>query len=209
VAGIICIYYEAYFMKPVTLLMIIFFSIVSGCAESPMANEGLAAEANQNEVGYQQLVEQVYHHFLPEMAGIGLASTKQRLSPASLAVDDYGTKHLKFTQHHVGVLIWGSELIVHFRGTNIYRIDGSLRPEIDIDVTPEIPIDKAKEAAIDAIGAEGMDNVSKVDLVVLPMDSGDFSLCYLMELTKGLRRYFVFVDANSGEVVKRLDGTPS
>jgi len=53
--------------------------------------------------------------------------------------DEIGMTHLKLQQEYKGVLVWGSELILHSTSANqIREINGKFIPNLNIDINPSI-----------------------------------------------------------------------
>ena len=139
------------------------------------------------------------------------SNPRNQLTAVDYRVDSLHFKHIKFQQTVGDIPVWGSYLTVHFNSSNaIYRISGRPYPGLDdINTSPALTKQKAAEAAAHAGQEQSGDwQPGAVLLYVLPEESGA-KLVYEVTVTKGLTRKFVFIDANSGQLVKTLSGTPT
>ena len=125
-------------------------------------------------------------------------------------VDSLGKKHIRYKQTYKGIPVWASETLVHLdEHDGIYLFQGRYHPS-PRHLTDIVPTITAAEATISARHHLGLLDArlvdSKAQLIVFPMDSGEFILAYEIEISPALdARWNYFIDAHSGEVVHRIN----
>ncbi|MEO8702995.1 MAG: M4 family metallopeptidase [Kofleriaceae bacterium] len=149
----------------------------------------------------------------PELTGPGDDWKVRSASPAR-----NGQRHVRLTQLHDGVRVWGGDLVVHAAGTRFTSVKGNLVANLtDFDVAPSIVesvalataktdyASKTKTAAALAFARE------HTELVILPQPGRDARLAwhvvFFTELqagiTPGLWNYFI--DAKSGKILDQFN----
>ncbi len=128
--------------------------------------------------------------------------------------DKIGYTHEKFQQYYKGIKVENGVYIVHSKNNAIESMNGEFKNIEEIDITPLIPLEKATELAKSFINAEQYleDNPMEFapELVIVehtqgkhPEDVQELVLAYKIDVyaTKPLSRHFIYVDAQTGEVV--------
>ncbi|WP_188454939.1 M4 family metallopeptidase [Virgibacillus oceani] len=143
---------------------------------------------------------------------IGVKNPGENLKVKSVQEDDLGMTHIRFNQTKNGVPIEGAEVIVHFNKKNeIVSVNGhhnKAAANNAIDTAASIKADKALELAKSSVKApETLAYEPTSDLVVYPFE-GKNSLAYKINvnfLGDEPGNWFVFVDANTGEVIDKYN----
>jgi Zn-dependent metalloprotease len=144
--------------------------------------------------------------------------------------DQLGQTHYRFNQYYKGIQVLGGQYILHETGGYIAYANGYLVHGLDIDVTPALSEQVALSAALKAIGAEAYmwENDANETFIKREQDnpnttfypkgelkitagweellSENCKLVYRFDVyaEKPLGRYWVDVDAVSGEVVNKI-----
>lgn len=85
-----------------------------------------------------------------ERSVLGIRNPDQELRVLShIDRDSLGMSHVKFAQFHRGLPVFGSELVVHLRGTEITSLNGVFLPSLDLPVEVRVEADDAADLAID------------------------------------------------------------
>jgi len=104
-------------------------------------------------------------------------------------------------QYSNGVPIWGAGVSRQLEGANVISLFGVLYQDPALDVSPALTQDDARSIVEQAGGAElGADHQPK--LMILP-DSGSFRLVWVGEIATVGANLRLFVDARTGEIVRR------
>lgn len=111
--------------------------------------------------------------------------------------------HVRLTQLHRGVPVYGGELVRQSDGSATVSVFGTLYDGIDLDPQPALTPDQAADVVEKLAGVDlGPERVPQ--LVVLPLEDGRFALTYTVRaFGKTLSRYFV--DARTGALVLERD----
>jgi bacillolysin len=138
----------------------------------------------------------------------GVTEPDKQLTFLCENVDELQQKHVRFQQSYEGVPVWGRQVIVHFdkqdqatsTSGGIQSIAQKLvtKPKLDKSVAATT----ASKAAGD--GWKARDSV----LYVYPHE-GAARLAHLVNVTKGLERAMIFVDAETGVVLNQISASPS
>ena len=103
----------------------------------------------------------------------------------------------RLDQFHEGVPIWGADIVRNSeRGVPI-AIFGVVAPELAIGVEPSLAPEAAGQALV-RVGGTGATLLRAPELVVLPLESGDYRLVYMAVVASMPDVYRVFVDAHTG-----------
>ncbi len=103
----------------------------------------------------------------------------------------------RLDQFHEGIPIWGADIVRSSeRGVPI-AIFGVLAPDLSIGVEPSLAPDAAGQALVRAGGIEAT-LVRAPELIVLPLESGDYRLAYMAVVASGFEVNRIFVDAQTG-----------
>jgi Zn-dependent metalloprotease len=108
-------------------------------------------------------------------------------------------RHERLDQYHRGVRIVGGDIARQIAGDGTVSIFGSIHGGIDLDVTPRLSTDAARIVLANAVGGNPFGDV---ELVVLPLSDG-YHLAYAGQATTELEIVNVFVDANTGALLRQ------
>lgn len=142
----------------------------------------------------------------------GIDNPAESLKVKSVQEDDLGMTHIRFNQTKNGVNVEGSEVIVHFNKENeVVLVNGSHNVEVvgdKIDTKPSVNADKALQTAKSSVKApDQLAYEPTSDLVVYPFE-GVNSAAYKVNvnfLGDEPGNWFVFVNANTGEVIDKYN----
>ncbi|WP_240611943.1 M4 family metallopeptidase [Planococcus halotolerans] len=142
----------------------------------------------------------------------GLKNPKKNLKQKETEKDSLGMTHVRFSQTINGVPVEGAEVVVHYsENDELVSVNGSHFPGVEeeaIDTTPSESVMKAVQAAKKAVEApEQLEYNPVSELVVYPFD-GENHLAYKVNvnfLGEKPGNWFVFVNANSGEVIDQYN----
>ena len=120
--------------------------------------------------------------------------------------DLHNTKHIRHQQIYNGIPVEGRVFITHYKNGNLKSANGNYEQNIEANTRPSLSKKEALKKALDYFNAQkyitniNSDNL-KGELVILPVQNACF-LCYKFDLyaSKPLKREYVFVDANTGEI---------
>lgn len=155
----------------------------------------------------------------------------ESLEPKRTETDELGFQHMVYQHLYSGIPVEYSEYRTHIQNNKVLSLNGQIYTGIQLTITPTISIETAIANAKNYIGAttyrwESASEEANLKLrsndplatyapqpilVIAPMngnyDSPDFRLCYKMDIyaTAPLSRSWVYVDANTGEVVWKTD----
>jgi bacillolysin len=147
--------------------------------------------------------------FLSENADLlGLDDPDHEFSLTHAVIDEAGRTHLRYQQMYRGLEVWGRDLVVHVgadgRVTGFNGRYAATPRSIGVPHATVTP-DEARDAAARAFGVASLPAGADPRLVVAPDGSGVLRLAWLVPADLALdRRWEVFVDAESGEVIHRV-----
>ncbi|XXM71496.1 M4 family metallopeptidase [Lysinibacillus sphaericus] len=145
-------------------------------------------------------------------SALNIKNPKASLKAKKVEKDDLGMTHARFSQTKDGIPVEGSEVIVHYNKKNeITSVNGSYHPAAegaDLNMKPELSSSKAIDKAKSAVNAPDMLTYPPTsELVVYPFE-GENQLTYKVNvnfLGEAPGNWFVFIDANTGEVVDQYN----
>jgi bacillolysin len=108
--------------------------------------------------------------------------------------------HVRLTQLHRGVPVYGGELVRQSEGTATVSVFGTLYDGIDLDPRPTLTPDQAV-AVVEKLSGADLGPSRVPQLVVLPLEDGRFALTYTVRAFAGATLARYFVDARTGELV--------
>jgi Zn-dependent metalloprotease len=138
--------------------------------------------------------------------------------------------HHRYLQHYKGIPIIGAEYILHEKNGAVWHANGLLVHGLKMDVTPALSEQAALQAALNHLGAEAYMWQNEANEAFLKRERGDakatfypkgelkltsgksemaaenFKLVYRFDIyaEKPLGRYYVDVDAKTGEIVNKI-----
>lgn len=147
--------------------------------------------------------------FLQEHASLlRLDDPDQELSFTRAETDAAGATHLRYQQTYRGLEIWGRDLVVHVGADG--RVSGlngryAETPRFLGEPIAAVTAAEARGAAAREIGATLSPESGAPRLVVAPDQAGALRLAWLVPADVASdQRWEVFVDASSGEVIRRV-----
>ena len=107
----------------------------------------------------------------------------------------------QLAQYYRGSRVWGGDVSRQFDGTGTVSVFGTVYQGIELDVTPVL----SREAAAEVLGRVGtlLSPGDEPALVILPADGGAFGLAWVGQVMTRRDVVRVFIDAKSGQVVRR------
>ncbi len=114
--------------------------------------------------------------------------------------------HLYFEQCYKGVKVEGGAVKVHLKDGSVFWVVSDFKPDISIDINPVLSKEDAINCALRELSPQKSFEVDTAYPVILP-EGLDYRLCYKVKIwcTEPLGYWIYYVDAISGEVVKKLN----
>ncbi len=113
-----------------------------------------------------------------------------------------GRSHERLDQYHLGVRVFGGQLVWQKEGERVLSVTGKLYEGIEVATVPALSPDEAAGKALE--GAPSARVAGPIELVILPL-AERYLLAYHLHLRGPGRVDAVFVDANSGATVLKYD----
>ena len=143
----------------------------------------------------------------------GIRNAEKEFAAKRVEEDSLGFHHVRLTQLHQGLRVFGGEVLVHFdQSGKAYQVNGQYIPDIQVEVVPKIDVDQAVSAAQGDLAARGKEQralEAKPTLVVFAQEVEPqlaFELTLLHADPKaGPERWRYWIDANSGKVLLRYN----
>jgi len=186
--------------------------ILLGCTDVSLSGNPESETPAPARLSNDQLVEISLQHIKIKKDEYQISNPDERLLLRNVKRDQYNTQHLEFTQQYNEIPIWGEEILVHIRDKEVYLISGNIFPDgfsLSSPTVPKLTSSDAEKIAMQEIPISQSGAKSKSQLVILPDNIYSGRLCYFVEVTFGLNRHFLFVDALNGTILKKLEGMPS
>jgi bacillolysin len=152
-------------------------------------------------------------------ADLGFRQINENFELNSNETDEIGQTHVRFSQVHKGVHVYGAEIILHSNEGDFAVLNGRFYPTPDIlDVNPSLSIASAKEIVEKDLAAKEVELVEnhfvkekfKSELVIYHKnrDKNAERLAYHVTiLPNAMARYEYFVDAKTGEIIHDYNHT--
>lgn len=128
--------------------------------------------------------------------------------------DKLGFRHIKVQQLFKGVRVHGGELILHFNEKAFYKVNGQINRVVGLTnkilLTQEEALKKVKEQYPSEQYFEESNpdfEANKIEKWIYSNKNNRFSYIFKIDIysIKPLFRYQVFIDAESGKIIKKLD----
>ncbi len=165
------------------------------------------------------LENRVFSYLEYHKEALGLADPEACFAIRETWQDDRGWTHVRLFQTHLGVEVYGGELLAHLKDGAVEFLNGRYHSTPSIqDVSPAIDSEKALTLAWTSLGypdgpppvdpsltsAIGAQTGQQKLVVRMPRSGqGPGRLAWYMELAPGVsHRYAVFVDAENGEILE-------
>ncbi|MFA4911489.1 MAG: M4 family metallopeptidase, partial [Desulfobacteria bacterium] len=151
--------------------------------------------------------------FLEKIKGVfRIKDPASEMSLRTVQKDDLGYEHVRFCQKYQGLLVVGSELIVHINDKKqIYQVNGQYHPDIAITTAPMISSERALSVGVQEFQKKPNFKVEKEpELVVYPSGVKQYVLAYHYvlyydDLAGDVGRWVYYVDANTGESIEKYN----
>jgi thermolysin len=108
----------------------------------------------------------------------------------------------RLAQYYRGVRVWGGDVSRQLEGPNTISVFGTVYSAIALDVTPTLTQEDAR-TIIERVGGSELGADRVPELVALPEDGGSFRLVWVGDIATAGDIIRLFVDARTGEVVRR------
>jgi bacillolysin len=207
--GLMQAMYRSPFVAPRYLLLLIVF-LLPACASD---NAQLRANSGCPSISTQQMTKSKYAAtalaYLKANPGEHRVTEPNReLTFLCEDVDELQQKHVRFQQSYEGVPVWGQQVIVHLSAQDqATSTSGRIEPIAQkIPTKPKLDKTVASATAANAAG-EGWKAQDSM-LYVYP-HQGEPRLAHLVNVSKGLQRAMIFVDAETGLVLNQISASPS
>jgi bacillolysin len=112
--------------------------------------------------------------------------------------------HVRLSQLHRGVPVYGGELVRQTDGAATVSVFGTLYDGIDLDPRPALTPDQAV-AVVEKLSGADLGPARVPQLVVLPLEDGSFVLAYTVRVFEGATLSRYFVDARTGALALKRD----
>jgi Zn-dependent metalloprotease len=116
--------------------------------------------------------------------------------------------HVRLQQRIDGIEVYGGELGVHFDGTDVYAIHGTLAISIDIGLIPGISESKALQTALRVSGATRTFKPTRLVVLSPNVDPSlkKTYLAWLFEVVSDVAgsAYQVLIDASDGSIIRSI-----
>ncbi len=154
-----------------------------------------------------ETAEQTAGAFLIEQSALmRLRDPGTELQRFSSVRDELGMVHIRYRQTWNGVEVWGREVMVHIGADgNVLGLNGRWVPTPSLvnGTVPSVPEDAARRTALGSLGRT--DGAEGIVPMILDGPGGP-RLTWMVDVHGRLdERWQVFVDAETGEVIKRYD----
>lgn len=164
--------------------------------------------------------------FLGEVkVALKLKDTDQELEMINMESDELGMTHIQLQQKFKNIPVYGGEIWLHTKGEKIDVLNGRNFPTPNLSsISPSITAEQAIEFAMNDVGKKSIVQRAGVTGKLLAMQKntseiiiyhkdGNFDeeyLAYNLTIKPNvLERWTYFIDANTGEVLKRFNNTCS
>jgi bacillolysin len=150
---------------------------------------------------------------------LGFRQINDNFELNSSETDEIGQIHVRFSQVHKGVRVYGAEIILHSDEGEFAVLNGRFYPTPDIsDISPSLSIASAKEIIEKDLAAKGVELVenrfvkekfkSEVVIYHKNRDKNAEHLAYHVTiLPNAMARYEYFIDAKTGEIIHNFNHT--
>jgi Zn-dependent metalloprotease len=108
----------------------------------------------------------------------------------------------RYRQYHGGVPIWGAEIVRDGERGVPEAIFGELAPELSLPTDATLSPNEARSRALQ-LGGGGATVLDDAELVIVPLESGEYRLGYTAVVSAFPDVFRVFLDAHSGAELRR------
>lgn len=129
---------------------------------------------------------------------------EQELAVRKVTTDDLGLTHIKLDHLIKNVPVWGEDFIVHLdKKLRVYRVDGKFTDGLrNLKTTPQLDV----KAAQSYVQKEFPGWNIKSSRLIIVADVTPPLLSYDIQLEKNFNTQQIFLDADTGKIIKRLGG---
>jgi bacillolysin len=138
----------------------------------------------------------------------GVTEPSKQLTFLCENVDELQQKHVRFQQSYDGVPVWGRQVIVHFDKQDQATSTSGAIQSITQKVMAKPKLDKSAALSTAAKTAGEGWKAQSSSLYVYPQE-GAPRLAHLVNVSKGLQRSMIFIDAETGVVLNEISASPT
>lgn len=157
--------------------------------------------------------ENALNYLKKNQAKTGINEPEKKLKVKNVQKDKLGMTHVRFNQAVNGVIVEGSDIIVHFNKDNeVVTVNGRFNHTIAdaaVHITASLSSDDVLAEALSSVNApEELTYEPTTELVVLPFEGENYTAYKVNVNFMGDEpgNWFVFVDANTGKVIDKYNG---
>ncbi len=156
-------------------------------------------------------VDMAYQFLEADGGGLALVSPRDVLVVTRVWTDQQDNTHVRFQQVAADLPVWGGEVSIHLRADGgVYHVNGNT---VTIAAGDMASVRLSGEEVVVAIrklesGRYAKAKIAAPELLVVLVD-GLPRKTYRVAVSLGLKREFLFMDANNGGLIKVLTGSPT
>jgi len=171
--------------------------------------EAVSGEEGEHSQGFY--VDMAYQFLEADGGGLALRSPRDVLAVTKVWTDQQDNTHVRFRQMVDDLPVWGGEVSIHMRADGgVYNVNGNTVAIADGDMAS---VRLSGEDVVIAIrklasGRYARARITTPELLVILVD-GLPRKSYRVVVALGLKREFLFVDANNGDLIKVVTGSPT
>lgn len=141
------------------------------------------------------------HQFLEREMARGNLVLKKSEADSFIA----GLEHRRYAQHHLGLPVFGGEIIQHLLNNSLVHANGHYYQIDQVDLVPGLSTEEAVSVfQRDLEDKAILEKPEDVSQVIFPLDEGDYRLCYQIKLKKDNVHYEIgYVDSDTGKILAR------
>lgn len=114
-----------------------------------------------------------------------------------------GNRIIRMQQTHLGVPVFGAEVVAVEVNGNVFNISGSTGNDIEINIDPELSFEQALEIANQALTMTVSPRAEPAQLLIVDIDGTYHLAWYSIAIIAGAQER-IFLDAQEGAVLMRL-----
>lgn len=150
-------------------------------------------------------------HFLSNYGGLmRIDRPQEQLALHEIVEDQTGATHVRLSQVHEGVPVFGAQVVVHMNHAGITGLNGTFVSGISVDTTPTLDAESARQAAVSAIIKEDATASAEEPFLyvynegVLQRGPGQNALAYAVPVHAEQLDEQVWIDAHDGSFLNRI-----
>lgn len=192
--------------------LFVFFAVITYSQKKPSENLPLIKSEEDGNM-YYLAKEQVVETTLKDVKSFFKLTADDELVLYKTNTDEFGNSHLKYQHYHIGIPVYGSQIILHCKNNVVYTVNGELFSNVTSGAQPGISLQDAQNRALASVGNDAhlfSSTPSDEDEKNLPSleyykVKNLFVLTYkiTVESTKPHNKYSVRISATDGSVVSK------